>query len=115
MRFFLLTLVLVIMLLACSAELISIPITTATPMESNSYRNLNCDDDSFIQAIIEEVVLQIPVTVDNIQALASRVEISNDSVKIVCEGNILFSDFSMLRIKYSFDKNDLSLSFELIR
>ena len=86
MRFFLLTLVLVIMLLACSAELISIPITTATPMESNSYRNLNCDDDSFIQAIIEEVVLQIPVTVDNIQALASRVEISNDSVKIVCEG-----------------------------
>ncbi len=115
MRFFLLTLVPIITLLACSAELISTPILTSTPGESNSYRNLNCDDDSFIQAIIEEVVQQIPVTVDNIQALASRVEISNDSMKIVCEGNILFSDFSMLRIKYSFDKDDLSFSFELIR
>ena len=115
MRFFLLTLVIIIILLACDAELISIPISTATPEESNSYRNLNCDDDSFIQAIIEEVVQQIPVTVDNIQALASRVEISNDRAKIVCEGNILLNDFSMLRIKYSFDKDDLSFSFELIR
>ena len=115
MRFFLLTLVTIIMLSACYSELTSIPISTDTLEESNSYRNLNCDDDSFIQAIIEEVVQQIPVTVDNIQTLASRVEISNDSMKIVCEGNILFTDFSMLRIKYSFDKDDLSFSFELIR
>ena len=112
MKKVLLILLAIIMFSACSAEEV---IPTATPEESNSPRNLNCDDDSFIEAIIEEVVQQIPVTVDNIQALASRVEISNDSVKIVCEGNILFSDFSMLRIKYSFDKNDLSFSFELIR
>ena len=115
MRFFLLTLVAIIMLLACSSEVISTPIPTVTLEESNSYRNLNCDDNSFIQAIIEEVIQQIPVTVDNIQSLASRVEISNDKMKIICEGNILFSDFSMLRIKYSFDKDDLSYSFELIR
>ena len=83
--------------------------------EPNSTRNLNCDDDSFIEAIIEEVGQQIPVMVENIQALASRVEISNDKTKIVCEGNILFSDFSMLRIRYFFDKDDLTFSFELIR
>jgi|TARA_B100001971_G_C17903733_1_gene389278 uncharacterized protein YcfL len=112
MKKVLLILLAIIMFSACSAEEV---ILTATPEESNSSRNLNCDDDSFIEAIIEEVVQQIPVTVDNIQALASRVEISNDRAKIVCEGNILFSDFSMLRIKYSFDKDDLSFSFELIR
>lgn len=68
-----------------------------------------------MEAIIEEVETQIPVTVGKIQALASRVQITNDENKIVCEGNILFNDFSMLKIRYFFNKDDLSFSFELIR
>tara|TARA_Y100000590_G_C15446550_1_gene910994 strand:+ start:518 stop:793 length:276 start_codon:yes stop_codon:yes gene_type:complete len=76
---------------------------------------INCENDLFKSEIVKMVELEIPVLKGRILAFESISEILNDNNFMACRGELFFDDFSLLSIRFYFNKKDLSYSFELDR
>ena len=76
---------------------------------------ITCENDLFKTEIVKMVELEVPVLQGRILALESISEILNDKNFMACRGELFFDDFSLLSIRFNFNKKDLSYSFELDR
>jgi hypothetical protein len=76
---------------------------------------ITCENDLFKTEIVKMVESEIPVLVERILTLESISEVLNDQNFIACKGELFFDDFSLLSIRFFFNKKDLTYTFELDR